>query len=317
MKLISRIACALLVLFPILSAAIGWRVAPGILHPQRRELTPDLIAECSRWFAELRTGPQDFSVRAPDGALLRGWKVRAARPNGSWVLLFHGVADNRAGTLGYALFLLRAGYGVVMMDSRAHGSSEGAMTTYGWLERNDTHAVVDALMARESPAHLFALGVSMGAAIALQSAAVEPRLEAVVGESSFADLWEASYDYAGLQWSPWLGKTLFLPGAWTVIHRSQQEGHFRAAEVSPEKAVAARSFPVLLICDERDTTLPCRHAERIRRAARGPAELWRVSGAGHASAYGTAPAEFERRVLALFASVSSAAQEHRSIASEK
>src|SRR5580704_2911791 len=93
-------------------------------------------------------------------------------PTGDWVLLFHGVADNRMGVLEHALVLLSAGYDVVMMDARAHGASDGAMATYGWLERNDTRAIVDSLEATERPRHLFALGESMGAGIALQSAAV-------------------------------------------------------------------------------------------------------------------------------------------------
>jgi pimeloyl-ACP methyl ester carboxylesterase len=99
-----------------------------------------------------------------------------------------------------------------MMDARAHGASDGPMATYGWLERNDTRAVVDMLEAAEHPRHLFALGESMGAGIALQSAAVEPRIEAVVAEAAFASLREASYDYAGLQRYPLLGMTLLAPG---------------------------------------------------------------------------------------------------------
>src|SRR5205807_7977403 len=47
--------------------------------------------------------------------------------------------------------------------------------------------------------HIFALGESMGAGIALQSAAANPRIEAVVAEASFANLREAAYDYAGLR----------------------------------------------------------------------------------------------------------------------
>jgi hypothetical protein len=39
----------------------------------------------------------------------------------------------------------------------------------------------------------------MGAGIALQSAGIDPRMEAVVAEAPFASLPEASYDYAGLQ----------------------------------------------------------------------------------------------------------------------
>jgi uncharacterized protein len=242
-----------------------------------------------------------FDVRAPDGLLLRGWKVRATHPNGSWVLLFHGVADNRMGVLEHALVLLRAGYGVTLMDARAHGESGGAMGTYGWLERNDTRSIVDALVAQEHPAHIFALGESMGAGIALQSAAADPQIEAVVAESSFANLREASYDYAGLQKYPWLGQTLFAPGAWVMLYRGQSLAGFSAAGVSPEQSVAARAFPVLLICDAADSTLPCRHTEKIYAAARGPKTMWVVPRAFHTAALGYQPEEFQRRVLRFFA----------------
>jgi alpha-beta hydrolase superfamily lysophospholipase len=96
----------ILALFPaLLSAVAGWMGAPGFLHPEKRRLTSDMV---------------------------RGWKVRAAKPNGAWVLVFHGVADNRYGTEEHARMLLQSGYCVAMMDSRAHGASGGKMASYGW-----------------------------------------------------------------------------------------------------------------------------------------------------------------------------------------
>jgi len=150
-----------------------------------------------------------------------------------------------------------------------HGESEGSIATYGWLERNDTRAILDELVATEHPAYIFALGESMGAGIALQSAAVDPRIEAVVAEAPFASIREASCDYAGniLCWE----KHFLLRehgSCWRVVRP--------AASVSPERAVASRPFPVFLFCDAEDTTLPCRHAERIYAAAIGPKSLWIV-----------------------------------------
>jgi len=226
-----------------------------------------------------------------------------------------------------------------MMDARAHGASEGPIATYGWLERNDTRAIIDALIPSERsryvdeqvragkatvrlenevdthkllrslpvwngpPFHIFALGESMGAGIALQSAAADPRIEAVVAESAFANLREASYDYAGLRRSPMLGKTLLAPFSWTLLYRGEKLTGLPVAEVSPVKAVATRAFPVLLICDEKDEALPCRHTERIYTAARGPKQLWEVPGAFHTAALGFQPVEFQRRVLDFYANV--------------
>ena len=148
----------------------------------------------------------------------------------------------------------------------------------------------------------------MGAGIALQSAGTDPRIEAVVAEASFASLREASYDYAGLQKYPLLGKTFFAPGAWMMIYRGQSMAGFPASEVSPEKAVASRAFPVLLICDGDDTTLPCRHTEKIYAAAIGPKQMWVVPKASHTGALGYQPEEFNRRVLAFLGSYSDVSQ---------
>jgi fermentation-respiration switch protein FrsA (DUF1100 family) len=144
----------------------------------------------------------------------------------------------------------------------------------------------------------------MGAGIALQSAAADPRIEAVVAEAPFANLREATYDYAGLRWSPLLGKTWFVPFSWTLVYRGELLAGFSAAGVSPEKAVAERPFPVLLICDEKDEALPCRHSEMIYRTARGPKQLWVVPNAYHTAALGFYPEEFRRRVLSFFAAYS-------------
>jgi fermentation-respiration switch protein FrsA (DUF1100 family) len=171
-------------------------------------------------------------------------------------------------------------------------------------------------LRREVPAHrqhLFALGESLGVGIALQSAAADPRIEAVVAEAAFASLREAAYDYAGLQKYPLLGQTFFAPGAWTMIYRGESLAGFPAAEVSPQKPVAARNFPVLLISDGADTTLPSRHARKIFAAASRPKELWEVPDAFHTAAMACQPAEFERRVRGFFAPCASAASAKQSV----
>lgn len=285
----------LLVLIPLLSVLAGRMLGAGALHPAN--LNPMRSTQTEEMLRRTGATKEDFSVRAPDGVELRGWKIRPRSPNGDWLLLFHGVSDNRTGDLGHAELLLRHGYSVVMMDSRAHGESGGDMATYGWKERYDTVAIADALYSQEKVRHLGALGVSMGAAIALQSAAIEPRIQAVIAEDPFADLREVSYDYAGLHFSPLLGKTLFRPATIFAMKGMASAGGFQSDDVSPAKAVAARAFPVLLICGTHDHTIPCRHAQRIYKAARGPRELWIVNGAAHASALGRAPAEYETRVV--------------------
>lgn len=300
MRRAAIIGAVCLLLLPLGVALAGSAIGSSFLHPMRLPLTADRVANIDQMLSRTGAKREDFDVGAPDGILLRGWKVRPQNPNGDWVLLFHGVSDNRSGMLGHAEFLLRHGYSLVMMDARAHGQSEGGLATFGWLERRDTAAIVQALYEKENVHCLFALGESMGASIALQSAAVEPRLAGVVAESAFRNLREAGYDYAGLRISPLLGKTLFRPAVIVALNAAEKVGGFKADDISPEKAVAERAFPVLLICGLRDRNIPKRHSEAIFGAATGPKELWLVPGADHTASLGAAPAEFERRVTTFF-----------------
>jgi alpha-beta hydrolase superfamily lysophospholipase len=125
--------------------------------------------------------------------------------------------------LPYAEFLLSSGYGVVMMDARAHGDSGGSRSTYGFLERYDQRAIVDALESSERISDLVALGESMGAAVSLQSAAVDPRIEGLVAGGTFRNLHEVTFDYAGLQQSVFLGKNIFRPAALVSVYIAQKE----------------------------------------------------------------------------------------------
>src|SRR5579885_1298997 len=100
----------LVLLPPALAAIAGWLVAPAFLHPMRRPLPPELIRAAAQRFQSIGASREDFDVHAPDGVLLRGWKVRPLRPSGSWVLLFHGVADTRLGAMRPAEKQIHAGY---------------------------------------------------------------------------------------------------------------------------------------------------------------------------------------------------------------
>jgi uncharacterized protein len=307
-----------------LSIPVGWAMASHFLHPVRNELSARDDRSARLTFDGIGAALENFDVAAPDGALLRGWIVRpggnalgaraapenaprAGEPQQSaprgWVLLFHGIGDNRAGMMGHALYLLGANFAVVMMDSRAHGTSGGATATYGALECGDERAIVDALRRRYPVPHLYALGVSMGAGIALQCAAADPRIEAVVAEAPFSSLREASYDYASLHHGPWLGRTLLRPAVIAGVLAMEREGGFDADAVSPERAVAERVFPILLIADGRDHTLPPRHVEYIYRNAIGAKQMWLISSATHSAGLGAKPEEYPRRVVEFFGGV--------------
>ncbi len=297
----ARYGLLLLTLYLTLCTIGGIYLADGTLHPARRPLTQEEITAVRNDAHTLNANLTDVTITTPDNVILRAWMIHSHSPNGDAVLLLHGLADNRIGMTGYAQLLLSSGFTVLLPDARAHGTSGGALATYGLLERNDIHQWLDFLQTQDHPRCLFALGESMGAAQLLQALDTHPHLCAIVAESSFANFREIAYDRMGQPFhlGPWVGRILLRPLVEVAFLRARLKYHLRMEDISPEDSVAATKIPVLLIHGAADSNIPVRHSERIH--ARAPNTiLWEVPGADHCGALSTSPNEFEHRLLALF-----------------
>jgi pimeloyl-ACP methyl ester carboxylesterase len=141
----------------------------------------------------------------------------------------------------------------------------------------------------------------MGAAELLQSLQASAAFCAVVAESPFANFREIAYDRMGQPFhlGPWVGRTVLRPLVEIAFLRARWKYGLDMDQVSPEDAVADSHVPVLLIHGQIDSNIPLRHSRRIRALA-PQAVLWEVPGADHCGAIATAPAEFERRLIAWF-----------------
>lgn len=205
-----------------------------------------------------------------DNVALAGWQCTSPiSPRRGLVVYLHGIADNRAGAAGVATRFTSRGFDFVAYDSRAHGASEGEHCTYGYYEKLDLRRVLDEVGAER----VILIGHSLGAAVALQTAAIEPRVSAVVAAASFSDLRTIATERAPF---------IFTKGSITgALAKAEQDGRFRVDEVSPLRAASAISAPVLLIHGEADRNTRPAHSSRIYEALRGPKKLLLVPRAGH------------------------------------
>ena len=149
------------------------------------------------------------------------------------------------------------------------GSHPGDACTYGFYEKQDLHAVIDTI----GPGPIVLVGTSLGAAVALQEAASDPRVSAIVAAETFSDLRTVATERAPF---------FFTPG---VIDRAfrlaEQQARFRVDEVSAAKAAAHIKIPVLLVHGAADVDTPPAHSQRVFAALAGPKRLILVSGAAH------------------------------------
>jgi len=247
---------------------------------------------------------QDVSISASDGAVLKGWYVHPRIYNGNAVILLHGITDNREGVAGYGRLLLEHGYAVLLPDARRHGESGGDLATYGVKESDDIHRWVSWVYQHDPPQCVYGFGESYGAALVLQSLAVENRFCAVAAESPFSTAREMSFERVSgpLHLQPWFGRTLGRPVIWSAVLYARLGFGVDLFQPSPLEAVRSSKVPVLLIHGEADRSIASRHSELIAAAAPDHVELWLVPHAGHTMAWAATHHEFESRLLAWFGS---------------
>lgn len=231
--------------------------AGALLHPARHEMTAALPAACT-------------SVRfAGHEVTLAGWACRASAARRATLVYLHGIADNRASSAGIIERFTARGFDVVAYDSRAHGQSGGAACTYGYLEKQDLRRVLD----RVEPGPVVLVGTSLGAAVALQSGAIDSRITAIVAAETFSDLRTVANERA-----PFFFSRSIIARAFDV---AEEQGRFRAADISPAEAAKQITVPVLLIHGAADIDTPPAHSQRVFDALRGPKRLILVPGARH------------------------------------
>ena len=247
---------------------------------------------------------QDVSISASDGAVLKGWFVRPRGYNGNAVILLHGITDNREGVAGYGRLLLEQGYAVLLPDVRRHGESGGELATYGVKEADDIHRWVSWVYQHDPPQCVYGFGESYGAALLLQSLAVEKRFCAVAAESSFSTAREMSFERVSgpLHLQAWFGRSLGRPAIWSAVVYARVRYGVDLLQPSPLEAVAHSTVPVLLIHGADDRNIAPLHSQLIANAASGHVELWLVPHAGHTMAWAAAHQEFESRLLGWFGS---------------
>lgn len=205
------------------------------------------------------------------GVMLRGWRCTATAARRGTIVWLHGVADNHGSAAGLVDRFVPRGFDLVAYDSRAHGESEGEACTYGFYEKQDLARVIDTI----GPGPIVLIGDSLGGAVALQEAAQDPRVTALVSAETFSDLRTVATERAPRIFTAGVRRRAF--------QRAAEQGHFDIDAVSPVRAAASIRVPVLLVHGDADVDTPPDHSRRIFAALGGPKRLILVPGGTHNS----------------------------------
>jgi hypothetical protein len=262
-----------------LVVAMPTALAIAFTHRPRTEVRP----------ANLGRPYQEISLRTDDGLDLAAWYVPSR--NGAAVIVFPG----RGSRVPQARMLVRAGYGVLMLDMRGQGESEGNSNVLGWDSPKDLHAAIAFLQRRSDveEGRIGGIGYSVGGEQMIQAAAENDGLRAVVSEGAG----ERSRREVMLQGGAgWLGlPTLAVQDlVMTVItgHTAPPSLKDLSGRIAPR--------PLFLIFATHgqggENLNPKYYA-----AAGQPKQLWEIESGHHTGGFNAEREEYSRRVLRFFA----------------
>ena len=282
-----------LVLLAVMYVSISYLMASGVTKAERKAL------ETSPASYGLDFEDVEFSPR--NGVLiLSGWYIEgeAGQPT---IIFVHGLNSNREGNLELASRLVERGFSAMMFDLRGHGSSGGEKTSGGYHERRDVLGAFDYLVGRGVQAEkVGVLGFSMGAAAALLGVAEEPKIRAMIADSSYANVSDliAQETARETPFPEWM-VPVFVPGM------DLMAGLFFDIDIGamvPQDAVSRLNYPILLMHGTADERIPVDSSIRIHLASHPDSSLWLVDDVGHTDAFDEHPDEYVERVVAYFES---------------
>jgi len=230
---------------------------------------------------------------SPFGYRLHAWFVPSTRGTTDRTVVFaHGVTSSLVGMLKYADMFRRRGFNVLLYDHRRHGLSGGKHTTYGYYEKHDLKAAVDWVYRRlGSSAVVGIFGESMGAATALQYAAIDERPDFIVADCPYSDLTEQLAYRLRVQYGLPRFPLLPMTSLWCKLRAG-----FYFHEVSPLTDVARVRTPILFAHGEADAFVPKWMSLALYERKSGAKDLYLAPNAAHAEAWAANRDAYERKL---------------------
>jgi uncharacterized protein len=239
---------------------------------------------------------EDVEIKSSDGLRLEGWFVPSQ--NGAVIMMQHGYKSTRKELLNEAEMMYRHGYGILLTTVRAHDHSDGEMITFGMNEVNDLEAWYQYLLTRADidPSKIGILGNSYGGMLAIQYAAQNENIKALVANCAFSSLNDTVS--TSVEYFTDLPAFPFAP---LIVFWAERETGFKTEDIDATKWIAQISpRPVFLMQGGADVVISADSGQRLYEAAGEPKELWFDPELGHVQFDKERAAEFEKRVAEFF-----------------
>lgn len=202
-------------------------------------------------------GFADITLKNIDGIHIQVW-YHEARTNYPTIIHFHGNAGNLSHRAKFFSLLSEAGFGVLGLDYRGYGNSEGSPSEEGFYQ--DARATINYAIKTLSlpPGRIIIYGESIGTGVAVQMA-TEYKIAALVLQSPFTSMEAAAtYHYS------WLPVNILLKDRFDSLSK-----------------ITNINVPILFFHGNEDIIVPIEQGKELFARANEPKQAFYFPGINH------------------------------------
>ncbi len=226
---------------------------------------------------------------------LNGYWLQTATDTVRGIIIFaHGVGGCKESYLGVAQKLANRGIESILVDSRAHGESEGYFCTYGFYESQDVSKIIDYIQTKQPDLPIGIWGSSMGGATGILALAKDKRLQFGLIQSTFTELEQIVFDY----------KKRILKGFGVrflsdyVLERAGEIADFNPQKVQPIQAVKNIEQPIILAHGDADKNITYQYGQQLFNNLKAlDKEFYLVKNGGHIGLWDAGGPTFEDKMM--------------------
>ena len=266
----------------IVLVAIGWYcrfilgLASQIATPEVSTLDKEISWEKEHglWGNYDSYEKEEYTVKGYKDYELHVTLVKNPVETDKYVIISHGFKSNRYGAVKYVDSYMDLGFNCIIYDLRDHGENKKTALSLGQFESEDLEKLIEDSYNRYGNIKLGLHGESMGAATSLMVLAKKPKVDFVVADCGFSNLYDllhAAYDVAKVG--------TVLP---SVNIAMKLRYGYDMKKTSPKDALVGNEIPICFIHGEADTFILPENSEVNKAATAGYSELHLVPDAAHA-----------------------------------
>lgn len=246
--------------------------------------------------------PQQFGLKAhplnipvESNLHLKGYWVQSKTATTRGIIIFaHGVGGCKETYIQIAQKLAQKGIESILIDSRAHGESEGQFCTYGFYEKEDISKIIDYIQSQRTDLPIGIWGSSMGGAIVILALEKDKRLKFGLVQSTFTDLHQIVFDYKKRILRGFANHSLVN----YVLKRAGEIANFDPRAVRPIEAVKNIEQPIIIAHGDADENISYQYGQQLFDHLKATdKEFFLVKNGGHVGLWDAGGQAFEEKML--------------------